>query len=95
MTTPLAAALLDLYPRDDVAAALTTSLDKRTRNRAIRRVESGEVDPSLATLRQLARRLDCELLIGPKGVDVRPAGGRKLSPRSDGRKLSAELDERE
>lgn len=92
MTTPLAAALLDLYPRDDVAAALTTSSDKRTRNRAIRRVETGAVDPSLATLRQLAARLDCELLIGPMGVDVRPAGGRKSSPRSDVRTLGGELD---
>ena len=95
MTTPLAAALLDLYPRDDVAAALTTSLDKRTRNRAIRRVESGEVDPSLETLRRLAAELRCEVLISSAGVDVRPAGGQKLSPRSDGRKLGGELDERD
>lgn len=79
---PLAAALLDLFPRADVAAALTTSTDKRTRNRALRRVETGQIDPSLDTLRQLAARLDCEVLISAAGVDVRPSRGRKLSPRT-------------
>lgn len=68
---PLLSALRDHYPDDEIAAALTSSGSTNARNRALRRWETGEFAPSLATLRRLAHELNCELVLGPQGSDVR------------------------
>lgn len=68
----LSTALLRHYTRTEVGMAISTSPDLKARNRALCRLESGEIEPSYATLRRLSTVLKCTIILTPSGVTVLP-----------------------